>query len=387
MAEGVTSGVFPGAVLLVSYQGNICFHKSFGLAQQVPNPVPLTINTLFDLASLTKPLATAAAVTRLIGSGSIRLTDPISKFLASFQTGEKKKITLAHLLHHCSGLPAWKPYYKKIVRQDKKNRGFLGSDAAKQKVYKMAYREELISAPGTACLYSDIGFMILGAIIEQVSGLPLSRFCEDQIFSKLKCKKTFFPLLGQTLKGKVAATEDCPWRGKVICGEVHDDNAYAMGGAAGHAGLFSTAGEVHLLVTDWMNSIKGHGTIDSPLAKSFVTRKVRPKGGSFGLGWDTPLRGGARTTASQSIPAGRGKNTDVFPIKSPKSAFGQFSSPKSFGHLGYTGTSLFADRVNDLIVILLTNRVHPTRNNDKIKMFRPEIHDLIFKEIVRGSTL
>ena len=357
MEEGILSGVFPGAVLLVSHNGKITFHKSFGLAQQVPSQIPLTINTLFDLASLTKPLATAAAITRLITSKQIRLNHPISQFFDAFKTEEKRKITIAHLLHHSSGLPAWKPYYEEIIRQDKKKSGFLGSDAAKQKVYEMAANEALIGKPGAACLYSDIGFILLGAIIEKVSGLPLPLFCENQIFSKLKCKKTGFPLMGKTTKGIFAATENCPWRKRVICGQVHDDNAYAMGGAAGHAGLFSTAKDVWLLVTDWMASIKEKGTIDSSLAKKMITRKVRPKGGSFGLGWDTP---------------------------SGESASGHFLSKRSFGHLGFTGTSVFSDCVNDLIVVLLTNRVHPTRNNDKIKAFRPEIHDLIFKEVIGG---
>ncbi|MEK7286274.1 MAG: serine hydrolase domain-containing protein [Nitrospirota bacterium] len=401
MQEAVTSGVFPGAVLLVSHKGNICFHKSFGFAQHIPNKVSLTLNTLFDLASLTKPLSTTAAMANLVAAQQIRLNDPVSKFIPGFNLGSKKKVTLAHLLHHSSGLPAWKPYYEEIILQNKTHRGFLGSDLAKQKVYEMASAESLINTPGTTSLYSDIGFILLGAIIENVVSQPLHRFCEDQIFSKLKCKKTGFPLLGKTIKGTVAATENCPWRKKVICGEVHDDNAYAMGGAAGHAGLFSTAKEVWLLVADWMDSIKGEGSIDPLLAKLFVTKKRLPKGTSFGLGWDSPQRGAARTirqraeaitTATQSIPAtrrarcrvGRGKDTDILQMKSPKSAFGQFSSSKSFGHLGFTGTSIFADCVNDLVIILLSNRVHPTRNNDKIKMFRPEIHDLIFKEVLGG---
>ena len=220
----------------------------------------------------------------------------------------------------------------------------------------MACNEPLINHPGTHSLYSDIGFIILGEIVAKVSGETLDQFCKNNIFLKLNAKKTFFPGLGQTLTGSVAATEDCPWRGKIIRGKVHDDNAYAMGGISGHAGLFSTAKEVFILVEDWINSIHGGGLIQSALAKRFLARRRLPKGGSFGLGWDTP--------------------------SAQKSSSGDFFSPFSFGHLGYTGTSIWVDRVNALVVILLTNRVHPTRENKQIKSFRPALHNLIFKEIV-----
>ncbi len=330
MQEGVELGGFPGGVLLISHKGNICFHKAFGFAQLIPEKIPLTVNTLFDLASLTKPLATATAMALLVQSKILRLENPVSKFIPEYKTGDKKSVTLAHLLSHSAGLPDWKPYYENTQPS------------------KMARNEPLINPPGTHSLYSDIGFMILGEIIEKVTGEPLDQFCENNIFSKLNCKKTFFPGLGRKIKGMIAATEDCPRRGKVICGEVHDDNAYAMGGVAGHAGLFSTAKEVYILVTDWLDSLNGNGLIQSDLARKFVTRR---RGGSFALGWDTPSL--------------------------QNSSSGKFFLRQSFGHLGYTGTSIWVDRVKELIVILLTNRVHPTRKNNQIKEFRPALHDLI----------
>jgi CubicO group peptidase (beta-lactamase class C family) len=360
MEEGVASGVFPGGVLLVSYKDKVCFHKAFGFAQLTPTKIPLTMNTLFDLASLTKPLATATAMTLLIESGNLKLDNPVSKFIPEYKTGEKNKVTLAHLLSHSAGLPDWKPYFKEIARQDKKESGFLCSPEASQKVYQMANNEPLINWPGTHSLYSDIGFMILGEIIEKVTCESLDEFCKNNIFLKLNCKKTFFSAMGQKITGRVAATEDCPWRGKMIRGKVHDDNAYAMGGVAGHAGLFSTAKEVFVLVTNWIDSINGNGFIESGLAKRFITRRSVPKTGSFALGWDTP--------SLQS------------------SSSGQFFSRNSFGHLGYTGTSIWVDRVKELVVILLTNRVHPTRKNNQIKAFRPELHNLIYREVVGGSS-
>ncbi|MBI3358651.1 MAG: serine hydrolase [Nitrospirae bacterium] len=353
MEEGVTSGVFPGGVLLISYKGKVCFHKAFGFAQLIPTKIPLTTDTLFDLASLTKPLATTAAMALLMGSENLHLEDPVSKFIPSYKTGKKREVTLAHLLSHSSGLPDWKPYFEEIVQQDRKSPGLLSSPAAKQKVYQLAHNEKLINQPDTHSLYSDIGFMILGGIIEKVSGGSLDQFCKNNIFKKLNTKKTFFSGVGQEIKGFVAATEDCPWRGKIIRGEVHDDNAYAMGGVSGHAGLFSTAKEVYILVTDWLNSIHGNGIIESALAKRLVTRRRLSQGRSFALGWDTPSL--------------------------HNSSSGHCFSRQSFGHLGYTGTSIWVDRVNALVVILLTNRVHPTRKNNQIKAFRPALHDLIYR--------
>jgi CubicO group peptidase (beta-lactamase class C family) len=351
MEEGVASGVFPGGVLLIAYEEKICFHQAFGFAQIVPTKIPLTTHTFFDLASLTKPLATTSLMALLIERGALSLEDPLSRFIPEYRSGDKSGVTLAHLLSHRSGLPDWRPYYEEVIRQDKKNPGFLGSSAAKEAVYQMARHEPLVAMPGTSDKYSDIGFILLAEIIEKVSGVPLDIFCHDEIFSMLKCE-LFFQRLGRERVGHFAATEDCPWRGEVVCGKAHDDNAYAMGGVSGHAGLFGTAQAVYTMVKCWQDSIKGEELIDTQIANPFVTRRE----GNFLLGWDTP---------------------------SPNhSSSGRFFSPASFGHLGYTGTSIWVDPIKSLVVILLTNRVHPRRDNDRIKLFRPEIHDIIYKEVV-----
>jgi len=363
MEEGVASGVFPGGVLLVHYQGRVCFHEAFGSASLVPNQVPMTCDTLFDLASLTKPLATAAAVLLLIQNDVLTLTEPLSKFFPEFTSGAKGDVTLYHLLNHSAGLPDWKPFYQEIVEQEEKEPGFLGSPFAKKRICQRVREEPLIAYPGTKSLYSDLGFILLGEVVEAVAAEPLHRFCYRQIFSPLNCKETFFIRLGrrpQAYRGRVfAATEACPWRGKVIRGWVHDDNAYAMGGVAGHAGLFSTAWEVYRLVRLWLDSMDGRGLLHPTLATLFTTCQKGndiPVGSSWGLGWDTPSH--------------------------PYSSSGRFFSPLSFGHLGFTGTSIWADRKRDLVVILLTNRVHPSRDNQQIRAFRPELHDLIFEEVV-----
>lgn len=364
MKEGVSSGVFPGGILLVHHRGEIVFHEAFGSESSLPRSAPVTRETLFDLASLTKTLATAAAVLLLAAQGRIALSDLLFKFIPEFAIGAKKEITLFHLLNHSSGLPDWRPYYQEIVKREEKEPGFLGSPEAKEAVYKMAHEEPLLELPGAKARYSDIGFILLGEVIERVAQEPLHRFCHP-LFSKVGCHETSFIRRGRrprAFQGRsFAATEAGTWRGKLIRGVVHDDNAYAMGGVAGHAGLFSTAREVYRLVRLWLDSIEGKGALDPELAALFVRRQTGsgvPAGTTWGLGWDTP--------------------------SSPHSSSGQFFSPSSFGHLGFTGTSVWVDLKRDLAVVLLTNRVHPSRENQKIRSFRPALHDLIFQEVIGG---
>lgn len=364
MNEGVASGVFPGGVLLIHHRGEVRFHEAFGSASVLSRQSPMTRDTLFDLASLTKPLATAAAVLLLIQKKLLALSDPLSKFMPEFMIGAKKEATLFHLLNHSAGLPDWRPYYEEIVKKEREEPGFLGSPEAKEAVYRMARLEPLIDRPGAKSRYSDIGFILLGEIVEQAAKEPLHRFCHRNIFSGIGCKETAFIRQGRRPRAfqrrSFAATEAGSWRGKLIRGSVHDDNAYVMGGAAGHAGLFSTAREVYRLVRLWLDSINGEGSLDPALAALFVRRqkgRETPAGASWGLGWDTP---------------------------SAPSSSGRHFSASSFGHLGFTGTSIWVDRKRDLVVILLTNRVHPSRENQKIRQFRPALHDLVFQEVVGG---
>jgi len=351
MQEGVALEIFSGGELLVAHRHTIRFHKVFGFSQIVPTPIPLVMHSFFDLASLTKPLATGRAIQCLINEGIIKVDDPVSNFITEYKNGEKEKVTVADLLLHRSGLPAWKPYYEAI--RNAASPGFLGSYAAKHAVYQMAQDEPLIAAPDTCRLYSDIGFILLGKIIEAVSQQPLDQFCTDQIFSKLKCEGPFFQPFGKERAGRFVATEQCPWRGEVVLGKVHDDNCYVMGGVAGHAGLFGTAHAVYELLLQ-TSLLLGETTLASPPG---------------------------RTSAACSPPA-QGWDT-----KSPEnSSSGRFFSPESFGHLGFTGTSIWIDPVNDLVVVLLTNRVHPSRKNERIRQFRPEIHDIIFQEVIGAST-
>lgn len=360
--EAVAQGVFPGAVVLVTKDGEIVFEQAFGSRSLVPEKTPLKPNTIFDLASLTKPLATTVAIMILVREKKIRLDDQITRFIPMFGVFGKSSATFRQMLNHSSGLPAWKPFHEEIVKMEKAGRiNFVASRAAKSFVYEQIHREKPLSAPGAQGLYSDLGFMILGESVEVLSNAMLERFCQDRIFKPLGLRSTAFVDLTQLrtrrlqpVEEMIAPTENCPWRKKILCGEVHDDNAYAMGGVAGHAGLFSSARDIHALLACLNRCLHGKDDfLSKALLEEFLAKDEKVPNSTCALGWDTP---------------------------SPdKSASGANFSPRSVGHLGFTGTSIWWDIEKNCHIILLSNRVHPTRKNEKIKDFRPHVHDLIMK--------
>lgn len=377
MEEGLSTSVFSAAVLLVSHQNKIVFHEGFGQRRIKPKDKQTSVDlqTIFDLASLTKPLVTTAAIAQLLQQNRLCLHDPLQKFLPDFFGKKKSQVTIFHLLNHSSGLPAWQPYYLKIQAQEKKTPGFLGTLSAKQAIFKMAHAEELKAHPGEISRYSDIGFILLGEVVEKICEMPLNTYFSKYIVSALKQSEIFFPQRPENPQDIIntdtlhfAATEDSKWRKGVISGIVHDDNAYAMGGIAGHAGLFATAHGVYQLVQTWLDSIKGKGFLSPEIAEKFVSRQkdiMSPTGASWALGWDSP-----------SVSSGRGS------LK--VSSSGYHFSPSSFGHLGFTGTSIWVDRTHELVVIFLSNRVHPSRENERIRSFRPKLHDLIFETLIHA---
>jgi CubicO group peptidase (beta-lactamase class C family) len=362
--EAVAQGVFPGAVVLVSKDEEIVYLQAFGFRSLLPEKTSLDTNTIFDLASLTKPLATTIAVMMLLREKKLRLDDRVTRFIPTFGVFGKSSVNLRHLLNHSSGLPAWKPYHEDIVKQEKGGRiNFVASHAAKNYVLGQIHHEKPLSPAGTQGLYSDLGFLLLGEVVEIVSASTLDRFCHERIFKPLGLRSTAFVDLTQLktrrlqpVQEMIAPTENCPWRKKILCGEVHDDNAYAVGGVAGHAGLFSSARDIHYLIGRLNRCLQGKDNfVPQALLDEFVSKDESVKNSTFALGWDTP---------------------------SPsKSASGSYFSPRSVGHLGFTGTSLWWDLEKNCHIVLLTNRVHPSRKNDKIKDFRPHIHDLIMKTL------
>jgi serine-type D-Ala-D-Ala carboxypeptidase len=362
--EGVAQGVFPGAVVFVGKDEEVAYEHAFGYRSLIPEKTPMESNTIFDLASLTKPLATTVAIMLLVCEKKMRLDDHVTRFLPTFGVFGKSLASLRQLLNHSSGLPAWKPYYEHVIQSEKSGRiNFVGSRAAKNYVFEQIHREKPLNSPGTESLYSDLGFIMLGEIVEVLTGLNLDHFCQERIFKALDLRSTAFVDLTLPRTRRlpaeevIAPTENCPWRKRMLCGEVHDDNAYAMGGVAGHAGLFSSARDLHGLIVRLNRCFRGKDSfLPQCVVQEFFAKDESIKNSTYALGWDTPSPG--------------------------KSASGSYFSPRSIGHLGFTGTSIWWDLEKNCHVILLTNRVHPSRKNDKITAFRPYIHDLIMKVLL-----
>lgn len=363
MDAAVGRRVFPGAVLLVRDRARGFYLRAFGHRSLEPEITEMHQDMIFDVASLTKAVATSVAMMTIVRDGKIALDNRVTRFFHNFGGLGKTHITFRHLLSHCSGLPAWRPFYSDIVNFERRSAriNFLGSPEAREYVYQQISRERIEHPPGTRAEYSDLGFMMLGAAIEAVTSTTLDRYCQQRIFKPLGLHATGFVNLAllrahhlEPVTDMIAPTENCPWRGKILCGEVHDDNAFAMGGVAGHAGLFTSAKELDVLVCHLKDCYFGRAVnplLPTSLIKEFWSVQANAPHSTWCLGWDTPS-------------------------PSDSSAGSKFSR-HSVGHLGFTGCSVWIDLERDRHVILLSNRVHPTRNNDLIRELRPYLHDLI----------
>ena len=348
MQQAITDKVFPGAVLLVSQNGNLVFHDAFGFRDLFVNP-PMTTDTIFDLASLTKPLATALAMMVLVQQKKIGLDQNLGDVLTAFSQDPKASIKIKHLLYHNSGLADYRAFYKKIAH--------LPFEKRKTALRKLLVQEPLVHPIGSRVVYSDIGFMILEWLIEEICGKRLDRFVTEVIYGPLGLENLFFiDLKADHQPGVFAATEQCPWRRKLLCGQVHDENAYVVGGVQGHAGLFGKASDVHLLLSHLLSSY--HGRPPTPLFHPEMVQLFfqRWADSDKALGFDTPSLN--------------------------DSSSGKFFSPQSVGHLGFTGTSFWMDLDRSIIVIMLTNRIHPNRENEAIKGFRPQLHDAVMQHLL-----
>ena len=256
MKAATSQGIFPGAVLLVSKNGEIIHHEAYGMASMVPLPRMLDVDTIFDVASLTKPIATATAVFQVIEDGKLSLNTPVSKICPMFSKNGKDKITMKHLLTHSSGLPDWWGLYKELLAQEqKRDKKLIGTDIGRTILRMMLCNIPLNSEPGETIVYSDLGYMVLDWVIERIWGITLDWYCREKIFNLIGMDRTLFSnkIRMSTLQSELseydyAATEECPWRKKVLSGEVHDDNCYALGGVAGHAGLFTTAKDIFIFL-------------------------------------------------------------------------------------------------------------------------------------------
>ncbi len=338
MHQGLDQAVFPGAVLFVAQKQKILFFNSYGYAD-IFSKEKMNKDTIFDLASLTKPLAAALAIAALIEEGKAEFNTAISEIIPEFYDKNKKKITIGNLLYHNSGLSAYKPYYKTLEKEQYIKR--------KKVLLKMICAETLIAAPGKKELYSDIGFMLLTSVIEVLSGTKFENYIY-KIYKPLNMKMFFTDNSNKNGNKKFASTEKCFWRKKILKGVVHDQNAYIIGGTCGHAGLFGRAKDIYNLLCILISIYKG---CESSFLKPTTVIKLfkRNQNGTRSLGFDMPSDEGA--------------------------SCGKYFSANSVGHLGYTGVSFWADINKEKVVILLANRIHLYCSNKKIRNFRPLIHN------------
>jgi CubicO group peptidase (beta-lactamase class C family) len=353
MEQAVSNEVFPGGVLLVSAAGSEIFFQAYGYANIFSGRL-MTRDTVFDLASFTKPLATTLAIIKLISQQKLELGQHLGSILTQFNSTDKGRITIENLLYHNSGYPDYRPYYKVLNN--------LEPNLRKDVLRQLLVKETLINSPGNQVIYSDIGFMILCWVIEHVSGNRLDRFVTKEIYDPLGLENLFFvDLDSMPREVKFAATERCSWRNILLEGAVHDDNAYVLGGIQGHAGLFGTAQDVFSLLSELMAAYLGSpcaGVFDRDLIQMFFKQQEHT---GRALGFDTPS-----------------------PIDP---SCGQYFSKNTVGHLGFTGTSFWMDLDRNVMIILLTNRVHPSRSNNKIKAFRPKLHDRIMTELINNGLI
>ena len=346
MHQGLGQGAFPGAVLLVGRAEQPVLCAAYGSANRFTRQ-PMTRETVFDLASLTKPLATTLAVAFLVDRGQVGLDQPVGQWLPEMSGSDKAGLTIRQLLGHRSGLPAHRPFYMTLKK--------LPPSRRKAVVLDLLRQVPLAQPPGQRTVYSDLGFMLLGRLVEAVVGCPLNRFLARDIYDPLGLHDLFFVDLADRPPPRrpYAATELCPLRRRLLIGEVHDDNAWYAGGVAGHAGLFGTAGAVFALLRRLVADYRGRSPrsffSSQILNELFHDSSTQP----FALGFDRPAAHG--------------------------SSAGSHFSVNTVGHLGFTGVSFWLDLDRDCTVILLTNRVHPFRWHNRLTAFRPRIHDHIME--------
>lgn len=344
LGEGRSQGVYTAAVAMTGLKGEPLWQGAVGQVRAEAGSPPTYLDTLFDLASLTKPLATALALMLLTDRGSLNLATPLGQVLpVPWLPPDKHALTITSLLAHRSGLPAWRPFYQDLLAAPPDERPAL--------LARRAAAEPLEYEPETATLYSDLGFMLLQAVVEKVSGSNLDSFCREELYRPLGLETLGFTPKNHPGWDKCtcAATEEGLLPGRALIGEVHDENAWAAGGVAGHAGLFGTAAEVFTLAAWLYRAYRGQAAglkISPETVREFLT----------------PIAPDARTPG--------------FDVPTPgQSSAGRYFSLNSVGHTGFTGTSFWIDLDLGQMVVLLTNRVHLGRNNDKIKAFRPRFHE------------
>lgn len=339
LQQAMRDSAFPGAVALVGSRNGVLAEASVGHLDAADPTVP-NDRTLWDLASLTKVVGMTSGVERLVQEGRIDLDAPVQRYLPEWTGPNKDRVTVRHLLTHSSGLPAWRPLYKEA--------------STPAQALALVFATPLDTLPGTRMVYSDLGAILMGQIVNRVTGTTFDKYVTRQVFRPLGMLETMW-MPKASLRPRIAPTEVDPWRQRHLRGEVHDENAFALGGISSHAGLFSTARDLSRLARMYLNHgrLDGVQILDSATIELFTARPNSSLS-NRALGWEKP-------TGSNSA--------------------GHRMSPAAFGHTGFTGTSFWVDPGNDLFVILLTNRVNPTRQNTKIGQVRVAVADAVLGAI------
>jgi len=338
IAAAVRTKAFPAAVVEVGDATRVLWTEAFGRLTYDANEPAAATGTIFDLASLTKVLATVPILMQEVERGAIGLDERVSQHIGSWRGDDRAGVTVRDLLAHSSGLPAYVPFYR---------------DLSGRTAIERAIGETPLEYPtGSRSLYSDLGFMLLGFLLEDRLPLP-ARFAALRAQMAVVEDLQFHP--PDLWRRRTAPTENDPWRGRILVGEVHDENTAALGGAAAHAGLFGTAAAVGQHARHLLQVLDGKvGAFQRATLELFITKRTDVPGSSRALGWDTML---------------------------PTSSCGSRMSARSFGHTGFTGTSLWIDPERGVYIVLLTNRVHPSRANEAIRQVRPAFHDAVMSEL------
>jgi CubicO group peptidase (beta-lactamase class C family) len=343
LQQAITQRAFPAASVAVTHRGFLVALKTLGTLRYDEGFAVASVTTLFDLASLTKVVATTSMAMLLYERGLFDLEAPVAAIVPEFiseaaRDPRRHEVTLRMLLAHSSGLPAYEKLFLKAKTRDE----LLGA------VFTMP----LAADPVTRTAYSDIGFLLLGVALERIADESLDRFCQREVFAALGMTSTTYNP-PESIRGAIPPTQDDQtFRNRVIQGEVQDENAFILGGIAPHAGLFSTAGDVAKFAHTMLNA--GCPIFRPETIALFTRREPAPAGSSRALGWDTP------SASSQS---------------------GKYFSQNSYGHLGYTGTSIWIDSVRQLSITLLTNRTWPDCSDHRIKVIRPSFYDAVIEAL------
>jgi CubicO group peptidase (beta-lactamase class C family) len=337
--RAIRDRAFPGAVVETGGRACARWSEAFGALTYADDSPRVALDTIYDLASLTKVIATTTQAMRAVEAGALVLDRRVSEYLPAWRGTDRETVTIADLLEHASGLTAYLPFF----------RDHEGRAEFEHAICTLP----LEYAPRTQSIYSDLGFILLGFILDDV-GFPLAEFLRPEFRLKAEASAICSFRLQAELRARSAPTELDLWRGRLLQGEVHDENCWALGGIAGHAGLFGTVDAAGAFARSVLRGLAGENSFGRPETFARFARKSRVPGSSRALGWDTML---------------------------PTSSCGTRLSAQAIGHTGFTGTSVWIDPSRDLYVVFLTNRVHPVRDNNQIQRVRRQLHDAIVASV------